>query len=320
MSKNKFVTAISGGISKVGFQLKKHSPEILLAAGVIGTVASAVMACKASTKVNDILEKTHHKVERIHEIVEDSKNGEIEEEYTDQDATKALAIVYAQTGLEFVKLYAPAVCLGALSLTSILASNNIMRKRNLSLAAAYAAVDNGFKDYRSRLIDRFGEQLDRELKYNLKTVEIEETVVDEDSNEQVVKRSVEVADPNNNSPYARFYDDGCKGWTKDSAANLTFLLQTQNWANDLLRTRGHLFLNEVYDMLGMYRTKAGQHVGWVYNKDGSGGDNFVDFGIYDVHKPKNRDFVNGIERVILLDFNVDGDILSKLDDMGYIAY
>lgn len=310
MSKNGIMNAISGGISKVGFQLKKHSPEILLGAGVVGVIASAVMACKASTKVNDLLAETQEKVEKIHDIVDASKEAPEEKQYSEKDEQKALAIVYAQTGLKFVKLYAPAVTLGALSIVSILASNNIMRKRNVSLAAAYAAIDTGFKEYRGRLIERFGEELDRELKYNMKTIEVEDVVVEEDGTETTVKKTVEVVDPNHHSPYARFYDDGNKGWTKDPEQNLMFLRNVQNYANDILKIRGHLFLNEVYDMLGIARTKAGQSVGWLYHKDGSGiGDNFVDFGIYDINRRSSRDFVNGIENVILLDFNVDGDIM-----------
>lgn len=111
------------------------------------------------------------------------------------------------------------------------------------------------------------------------------------------------------SYYARFFDEGCTGWTKDSEFNLIFLKQQQNYANELLRKKGHLFLNEVYDMLGIPRTKAGQMVGWIYNEKNPIGDNFVDFGI---NNARNKDFVNGYERIILLDFNVDGEILDLI--------
>lgn len=296
--------------NKVGFKLRKHSPEILMVAGVVGTVTSAVMACKATLKVNEVVEETKETIDKIHTATEKGKT-ESGLDYSAEDSKKDLTIVYAQTGLKFVKLYAPAVILGTLSITSILASNNILRKRNIALGAAYAAIDKSFKEYRGRVIERFGEAVDRELKYNIKSQKIEEVVTDpETGKEKKVKSTVDVIDPNLYSEYARFFDDGCKGWEKNAEYNLMFLRATQNYANDLLRSRGYLFLNDVYDMLGIDRTKAGQIVGWVYDPDNPdhNGDNYVDFGIYDMRKPKARDFVNGYERVILLDFNVDGNI------------
>ena len=200
-----------------------------------------------------------------------------------------------------------------MSITSILVGHNILRKRNLALAAAYTAIDTSFKAYRGRVVERFGKELDKELRYNIKAKEVEETVIDEKTGkEKVVKKTIAVVDPNEYSDYARFFDDGCNGWSKDPEFNLMFLKQQQSYANDLLKTRGHLFLNEVYDLLGIQRTKAGNIVGWIYDEKNPVGDNFVDFGIYDINRPKNRDFVNGYERTIILDFNVDGDILSLM--------
>ena len=297
-------------LNRVGLKLKKHSPEILVVTGVVGTVASAVMACKATTKIDEVLAETKDNIDKTKDYVE--KKG-FSEKYTEEDYKKDLTIFYAKGGLELVKLYAPSVALGALSITAILSGHNVLRKRNVALAAAYATVEKGFKEYRGRVVERFGEELDRELKYNIKAKEVEETTVDEKTGEEkVTKKTVNVADPNNYSTYARFFDDGCTGWTKDPEYNLMFLKNQQRYANDLLKSRGHLFLNEVYDMLGIPRTKAGQVVGWIYDEEYPNGDNFVDFGIYDLYNEKARDFVNGYERTILLDFNVDGDIMNLI--------
>lgn len=313
MSNLAIMNTAKGLVSKAGFKLNKYSPEILVVAGVAGVVTSAVMACKATLKLNDILAESKETIETIHETV---ANEEMADRYSQEDAKKDLAIVYAQTGLKVVKLYAPSVILGALSITGILASNNILRKRNVALAAAYTAVDKSFKDYRSRVVERFGKEVDRQLKYNIKAEKIEEIIKDpETGKEKKVKQTVEVIDDPNHSEFARFFDDGCKGWEKDAEANLMFLRAQQQYANDLLVSRGHLFLNEVYDMLGIQRSKAGQVVGWIYdtkNPDHKG-DNYVDFGIYNLHKRTNRNFVNGYERTILLDFNVDGPILGKIN-------
>lgn len=303
------ITSVSNAFSKVGFQLKKHSPEILAVAGVAGTVASCVLACKATTKVTPILDETKLKVSMVHDLW--GNEAISEQEYSEEDGKKDLVIIYAKAGMDLIKLYAPAVGLGALSIGCMLTSNQILRKRNVALAAAYATVDKGFKEYRSRVVDRFGETVDRELKYNLKAKKITETEIDEETGkEKKVKKTIDVAasDPTSYSDYARFFDEASRHWEKNSEYNLAFLRSMQQYANDLLRARGHLFLNEVYDMLDIPRTKAGQVVGWVYNEENPVGDNYVDFGMYDIYREKAREFVNGYERSILLDFNVDGNI------------
>lgn len=310
MKNRKFMNGVNRTLSKAGFQIKKHSPEILIVAGIAGVVTSAVMACKATTKINDILDQTKEEVGKVNDALANEKIPE--DVYSKEDAKKDLAIIYIQTGVKLAKLYGPSLILGALSITSILASNNILRKRNVALAAAYATIDKSFKEYRGRVIERFGKDLDRELKYNIKAKEISETTVDENGKETTVTKTVPVVESEEPSDYARFFCEGCAGWTKDPEMNLVFLKQQQNWANELLKTRGHLFLNEVYDMLGIERSKAGQVVGWVYDETNPNCDNYVDFGIYDIYNERKRAFVNGWERSILLDFNVDGDIYSLL--------
>lgn len=324
MNKNAIMAKVSGAVAKASAKVNKYSPEILLVSGIVGGIATVVLACKATTKINEVLEQPKNEIENIHKAAEEGvicieqkdSTEIIETEFTETDKKRALAVTYAKTGFAVVKLYAPSIALGTLSIASILASNNIMRKRNLALAAAYATVDRSFKDYRKRVIDRFGEVVDRELKYNLKTEKVEEIVVDpETGKEKKVKKTIEVTDGQLSSPYAKFYDDGCKGWEKDAETNLFFLRAEQNFANDRLKTRGYVFLNEVYERLGIPVTTAGNAVGWIYDPDNPDheGDNFIDFGIYDTYRQngKCRDFVNGHERVILLDFNVDGDISDK---------
>lgn len=309
MNMNSIMTTLTRSLSRSGLKLKKHSPEILLVAGIVGAVTSAVMACKATLKANDIVEESRTQIDTIHEV---SENPEMAEKYSEEDKKKDLAIVYTQTAVKFIKLYGPSVLLGVASLGCMVGSNRILNKRNVALAAAYATVDKGFKDYRGRVIERFGKELDKELRYNIKAQEFEKVTVDNNGNETVTTETVEVADPNHYSPYAIIFDDGNTGWDKDPELTKFFLIQQQNYANDLLKSRGHLFLNEVYDMLGAKRTKAGAQVGWVYDEKNASGDNFVDFGIFDINNPKARDFVNGYERVIILDFNVDGVILDLI--------
>lgn len=305
MNKTAIISGATRNLNRAIFQCKKHSPEILAITGTLGVVASGIMACKATLKVNDILEESKETVELIRKTSEDEN---LADKYTKEDSKKDLAIVYTQTSVKLVKLYGPSVVLGVASLGCLIGSNNILRKRNIALAAAYTTIDKSFKDYRGRVVERFGEAIDKELRYNIKAEEIEETVVDEKGKEKKVKKTVEVIDPNTISDYSRIFYEGNPGWTKDPEMNLVYLKQQQNWANDKLKAKGFLFLNEVYDMLGFPRTKAGQIVGWVYDEENPIGDNFVDFGIYNLDNPANIRFVNGDERSILLDFNVDGNI------------
>lgn len=332
MNKTEIMNSVTRMFSKANFQLKKHSPEILVVSGIVGMTASAVLACKATTKAGAIIEETKNDMHDLHLVSvaagikcqnEDSYTNEDlkkidlltkQEEtksYTKDDLKKDTTIVYTQTAVKFIKLYGPAVLLGLASITSILAGHNIIRKRNVALAAAYATVDKSFKRYRGNVVERFGEEIDKELRYNIKAKEVEKTVTDEKGKEKKVKEVINVADnPNQYSDFARIFDEYCIGWSKDPESNLVFLKQQQNWANEKLQAKGYLFLNEVYEMLGFPITKAGASVGWIYDKDEPVGDNFVDFGIYNLNSQKAHDFVNGYERSIVLDFNVDGPIID----------
>lgn len=303
-NKTEIMKSVNGMASKTVMKLKKHSPEILVVAGIAGTVVSAVLACKATTKVAEILDETKGTLDTIHEGMETGAiNGQ---EYTTEDGKKDTVVVYAQTGMKLAKLYAPAIILGTLSITSILASNNILRKRNVALGAAYAAIDKSFKEYRGRVIERFGEQVDTELKYGIKAKKFEEIEVGpETGKEKKVKKTVMVADPNLQSDYAVYFDSKSRNYETNPDYNRMFLKAQQAFANDKLQTRGHLFLNEVLDDLDLPRTPAGQIVGWT--KDGP--DGYVNFRIVEVE----RETEDGRhEPALLLDFNVEGNIWEKM--------
>lgn len=310
MKKFGIANNITRSINKAGLKLRKHSPEILLVTGIVAGVTSAVMACKATTKLSGILEENKENVKQLHEYVETHGYSE---KYTEEDSKKDLAVMYTQTGLKVAKLYAPSVLTGAAAIACILGGYNIINKRYVSAAAAYATIDSSFKAYRNRVIERFGKELDRELKYDIKTKQVEETVVNEDGTETVVTKTVQTANLNGPSDYAKFFDESCPAWDKDPDYNFMFVKGIQSQANDMLQARGHLFLNEVYDMLGIPRTQAGNIVGWIYDEEHPMGDNFVDFGIFDQDDERKRMFVNGHERTILLDFNVDGNIWELLN-------
>ena len=291
-------------LSSTQYQIKKHSPEILMVAGIAGTIVGTVLACKATTKVSEIIEEKNKNVEDVHTCLEEKPN-----EYTEEDSKKDLTIIYAQTGVKLFKLYAPAIGVMALSFASIIAGHKVLKKRNVAIAAAYAAIDKGFKQYRKNVIEEFGEGVDQQMRFGLKSKEIKK----KDKDGKTVKETEYYIDPdanplNNISEYARFFDASSENFAKDPEYNMMFLRRQQDYANEMLKSRGHLFLNEVYDLLDIPRSKAGQVVGWIYDKNGNTkGDNYVDFGLYRNDQGTRR-FVNGLEYNILLDFNVDGVI------------
>ena len=291
-------------LSSTQYQVKKHSPEILMVAGIAGTIVGTVLACKATTKVSEIIEEKNKNIEDVHTCLEDNTK-----EYTEEDSKKDLTIIYAQTGVKLFKLYAPAIGVMALSFASIIAGHKVLKKRNIAIAAAYAAIDKGFKQYRKNVIEEFGEGVDQQMRFGLKSKEIKK----KDKDGKTVKETEYYIDPDANpldniSEYARFFDAASSNFAKDPEYNMMFLRRQQDYANEMLKSRGHLFLNEVYDLLDIPRSKAGQVVGWVYDKNGNTkGDNYVDFGLYRNDQGTRR-FVNGLEYNILLDFNVDGVI------------
>lgn len=310
MKKTELIKKASMAIGKAGLKLKKHSPQILVIAGVVGTVASTVVACKATTKIDEVLGGAKEKLDTIHESV---KKGYVvgsneKKEYSAENSKKDLTIIYTQTALKTLKLYAPALILATLSVTSILAGNNILRKRNVAIAAAYAAVDRSFKEYRSRVVNRFGEQVDHELRNNIQTEKVIETVVDEEGNEQVVEKTVVTS--SSDDEFVRIFDERSLAFDREyNDANHMFLRAQQSYSNDLLRANGYLFLNDVFDKLGFPRTSAGQLLGWVYKPDDPKykGDNFVDFGIKEIGKPDDS-----TPSPIALEFNVDGVVYDLI--------
>jgi uncharacterized protein DUF6353 len=311
----KFQSGLSQGFGRSGFLLRKHSPEILLGLGIIGGITAAVMAAKATLKVNDVLAET----ERTLGVIQRAENGGKtagQQGYSHEDANKDRAVVYVQTGLQFAKLYGPSVGLGVLSVTSILAAHGIMARRQVALVAAYNILNEGFRSYRRRVVEELGEETDRNYHLGLREEDVIENTVDDKGKKKSTRKKGLAHDPEHYSEYSVLFDEASTQWTNDPTLNRYFLQAQQNHANDILISRGHLFLNEVYDMLGVPRTKAGSVVGWVLKSPQKmkeeGRDGYVDFDMFNENSPATRDFVNGFNPSIILDFNVDGIIYDLI--------
>lgn len=278
-------------LGSVQLGLQKNAPTILTGAGIVGFIATTALTIRATTKAVDALPVIAEDVRIVkQQIKDDDVHG--------REAQKELVKVYAHSSLVMAEIFWPALLTGSASIACVIAAHGMMVKRQASLVAAYTALDAGYRAYRSRVREEFGEEKELALYRNPKT----RTVYDDE-----MERPCEIIDTDDTmpSPYARFFDECSPNWTKTPEYNLMFLRAQQDWANDRLHAHGYLFLNEVYEALGLQRSQAGQIVGWQLKGNGDG---FVDFGLYAIGDECNRAFVNIIEHTVLLDFNVDGVI------------
>lgn len=276
-------------------QAKKNSPHIFFAGGVIGVGVSTFLACRATLKLDDTLDDFKSNVTNAKHLKHSAQLTTMKD---DRQYQTDMAYVYIKGSAEILRLYAPSIVIGAISIGALTGSHVQLARRNTTMMGAFAAVAKAFDEYRERVKVELGDS--REQNLYLGTTEHE--VPNEDGSKEVVR----MVDPNARSVYARFFDEYSANWEKSPELNRLFIQCQQNYANNLLQARGHVFLNEVYDMLGIERSQAGSVVGWLIGGDG---DQFIDFGIFEVI---NRNFVNGWERSILLDFNVDGVIYDKI--------
>lgn len=313
MKKTELATKAGQILVKTKLGINKHSPEILIVTGIGTGIVAAIIACKQTIKANDIIAVARENLQHIENAKELAANNEVE--YTEEDEQADHETIGKQITIGMVKTYALPVGLGILSITCILAGHHILKKRNVALAAAYSALSTDFMNYRKRVVDKYGKDVDFMLKNGLEKQIVANQVVDLETGEvKETKEEVLTYDGDKLSQYARVFDEvGSTQWTPSADHNRAFLLMEQNYFNERIRTRGYIFLNEVYERLGFRPTKAGSVVGWVYqNADYEG----IDFGIFTAHTQKAAEFLEGTEPSIILDFNVQGDILSLVTEGG----
>lgn len=288
---SKIPNGISSKLGRTSLLTQKHSPAILFGAGVIGVVATVVLASRATLKLDEVLEE-HAKKTHLAQIVRDMEG---DNKYTGDDYAKDILTLRSKTAIQIAKLYLPAIAVGLVSITALSGSHIILSRRNFAMTAAYKAVEEGFKEYRKRVIEEFGEEKDRDFQYGFETKEVTEQKAEGLVTTEVKMRRDKL------SMYAReFSKDTSRNWSPDPGYNQMRINMWQNYANDKLRSKGHLFLNEVYDMIGLERSKAGQAMGWLVDH----GDGFVDFGVFVGDDYMGQEFVLGNEKSVILDFNV----------------
>ena len=281
------VTRLAG---RAGLVLSKHAPTILTAAGTAGFIGTTILASKATLKVEETISEETALLVKVHEAHE---AGKLE----DKDALHDKVILYTRMTTKLAKLYAPALILGAASIVSLATGHGIMLKRNASLAAAYAAVDQAFKTYKKKVESKFGKDA---------VIDALVSTADEDLTKNELTMEA-IAAIDGVSPYGVIFDETNNNWSADEDLSMLHLKCQQQYANDILQTRGHIFLNEVYKMLGFPHTPAGAVTGWVKGN----GDDFVDFNIFE-GTFEGEDEKGRTVTKWALDFNVDGVMYDKI--------
>ena len=307
MVKAKGIIAKKSG--KAMLKIRKHSPEILFAAGLAGFAGTVVVACRATLKADEILENHRAKMRDIEEAKEIAKiDAEAALEYDDELYALDRRNQTIKTAVEMFKAYAPVVTLAGLSIGCFVASRNILHRRYIGATAAANAAIEVLKMYRGRVVEELGEDMDQHFRYGTEKRIVKEDVVDENGKkhkEEIVEKHTEIPLP---STSAVFFDESNPNWHPSPQVSLMFLRSQQRYWNDVLHTRGHVFLNEVLYELGFDHTPEGSVVGWLEGH----GDNCIDFGLYDENKENVRNFINGKADAILLEFNHDGPIWDKI--------
>ncbi len=275
---------------------KDHSPDFMFAGGCLAGAGAIIFAIRATRKVDPVISAFKAEVTDIHKKAEE---GTIDE----QEEAKELTRAYARYAFQLAKLYSPTIVCAALSFIMHHGCTDILGRRNAKLAAAYASLDAAYKAYRAEIEKKYGADEAREI------AEPKEAKVDEETGEVI-----EEGKPEEIGDYGRLFAQGYTyAWQPDGSVNLTFLKAQQAYANQILESRGYLFLHEVYEWLGVKDSDAAHIVGWIWSeKPEHEGDNYVSFGIDNLQNPRVRAFLQGDTDEIWLDFNCQGVILGKI--------
>lgn len=293
----KFPT-ISGKLSRPMLRLRKVSPQVMFVAGTVGVVGAGVLACRATLKLDETLEKDVERHLAVQQLTDARAEGYEADKYDKHVARNKARLV-----LDIAKLYAPAVGVAVVSIGLLTGSHVTLTRRNTATMAAYAALNEAYGRYRGQVIDKYGADEDDRLRQGV--VVDEQTIVNDDGKKKVVKRERS----GGLSEYAQCFEESNVNWMPNSDANWFFLNSQERYWNDHLQTHGFVFLNDVLYSLGLPKTKAGQVVGWVAGENR--GDGYISFGIFENERSERvRDFMTGAEDSIWLDFNVDGVVLD----------
>lgn len=294
-------TAFYTGVARIS----KHAPTILSVTASAGVIATGYLAWKAGTRFEDVECRDW---DRRKECLRNADT------IPDEDVPKIERKNRILFILDTVRTVAPAAIVGAATITMIYFSNSISKKRLAAMGAAYATLQTAFDGYKRTMVEALGkESVDKILKPKLPNVgKSAEEILSSDNKSDAANVSDAVVNSLKAlSPYARIIaEESSTCWDPNEDYTYQNLAAVQLWANRRLERKGHLFLNEVFDQLGLSRTREGAVVGWLKNGEG---DNYVSFGDFDasIYRVPSDDYTR-VDSNFIVDFNVDGVIWDKI--------
>lgn len=312
-------------VTKTKLGLKANYPTIMVVGGTAMVIGAGVIGCVQTAKhMNDILDKHNERMEKCRELKEAIENGEdveLEEGKTAtlDDIKKHKTAVVIGTVKEMTKTYAPAVALAILGVFLILAGNRANTKRYVAAAAEAYAATEAFHAYRDRVKDRFGKEVEEEIFTNgarhlMKEEEIDPETGEKKETTKEVLYGGECGSTKNLYQYI-FDEANCPHtWSRHPGYNYNFLINTQNNANEYLKSHGSITLADVLKQLGYTDFEPECYkIGWMLNNPTGYGDNYVDFGICNTNGNYNDAgcFTGGLPDY-MLNFNCDGDIVAAM--------
>lgn len=307
-------TSISKVAGKTGLKIKKYSPEILLAVGVVTEVAAIVSAVKAA--------KNHDQIIADHEDrLEIAKLGYTPEELDEiKEGTEVVAIddqkiirkkvtkCYIKTAGNLAKNYALTAAFSGVSMASFIGMHNIQAGRIAGLSTAYTGLKEGFDRYVKNNIELNGEENHRKCKYGFDK-DTKETVSIDGEKQTIEETAVKDLESVKDAGYyadSYWFDKQSSPMFKGMGNyDIMSLDAAEEYINALIETRGWATLNDVFDNIGMQRTKDGMIEGWVKGKGGR--------ACLGHHDPINQKALDGkMNQPILLSPNVHGNVFAMI--------
>lgn len=215
--------------------LKKHSSTILSSVGIVGVVATAVTTGKAVTKAEKILER----------LKEDKG-----EELTTSETLRAVAPTYV----------AP-VLIGASTIACILGANVLNKRAQASLMSAYALVNTSYKEYKDKLKELYGQEAHKNIVESLMVEKAKDVQINAECLMNNCNLELDCEDKNEKH---LFYDE----WSgRYFESTIEKVLSAEYHINRNFVLRGHAFLGEFYEFLGLEETEFGNVAGWAVCDD-----------------------------------------------------
>lgn len=312
---SKALGVMKNAASGSGLFFKAHAPEILVGTGVVGFGLTVVGACKATSKAHDILEAKE-------EALNDNDLAFQDNIISEKDHEDNIRQINRNSKWMLVKAYTPTATGLVVSVILVLGGYRMINGRLVKTAAAYKILEDGFGRYRENVRDEFGEDADWRMLNTIRPERLEAAEKEREANREIEadkkrkKKNHDKRRTAHQEVYSKIFDQYSdrwrRSWTPDQVWD--YLRQKQREANDMLRIRKHIFLNEIYDMLGMDRTEEGAVVGWILTK--SNPNSFVDFGLDTMPEDERRRFLTAERNEdirIWLRFNPDGLIYNMID-------